>query len=339
MANESTNQEAESSSAASSQNSNGERARADAQARLQTSGRNDSCGCGSGKKYKKCHLLADEQLTAPPLQAPDAQRFLAEAWGLFEQRRPGAAERSFRAALDLNPSLTDARVGIGMSRLSANDAEGAKVELGAVVSGADSVFEKLREDKVKDAFTRAEIQPLIRATHALGCLAYDQERYTDAFGLLQKVFEVDEGPVGTEARLISAKVLLKEARAADAIQVLEPAVKSESGGSRAHLGLALAKFLSGAPDDARVSLDAALQANPHFAKALLGRIRRRVENLAGTQPGSIEEALVYTQTYGDVWTAEAKAFLEAEVDARAAQQKDAARAPSVEAPPEASPAP
>jgi uncharacterized protein YecA (UPF0149 family) len=25
-----------------------------------TPGRNDSCWCGSGKKYKRCHLMADE---------------------------------------------------------------------------------------------------------------------------------------------------------------------------------------------------------------------------------------------------------------------------------------
>ena len=31
----------------------------DWQARLKT-GRNDDCPCGSGKKYKKCHLQADE---------------------------------------------------------------------------------------------------------------------------------------------------------------------------------------------------------------------------------------------------------------------------------------
>jgi len=32
--------------------------------------------------------------------------------------------------------------------------------------------------------------------------------------------------------------------------------------------------------------------------------------VAGTQPGSIEEALLYAQTYGDVWTDDAKKFLE-----------------------------
>ena len=29
--------------------------------RLKTAGRNDDCPCGSTKKYKKCHLRADEE--------------------------------------------------------------------------------------------------------------------------------------------------------------------------------------------------------------------------------------------------------------------------------------
>jgi hypothetical protein len=29
--------------------------------RLKSAGRNDTCPCGSGKKYKKCHLQADEE--------------------------------------------------------------------------------------------------------------------------------------------------------------------------------------------------------------------------------------------------------------------------------------
>ena len=307
------------SSAAAAPEVNREQAIQDATARLQTLGRNDACLCGSGKKYKKCHWLADEQLTTKPPEAPDAQKHLANAWGLFEQRRPGAAEREFRAALQLDPNLTDARVGVGMSRLSANDADGAKAELGAVVAESEAAFTKLREDKVKDAFTRVEAQPLIRAAHALGCLAYDQERFEDAYASLEKVFAIDEGPVGTEARLIAGKALMKQSKAADAVAVLEPAVKADTGAGRARLGLALAHFVAGAESEAHTNLDGALHANAHFGKALLGRIRRRVENLAGSQPGSIEEALVYAQTYGDVWTAEAKAFLEKALDERASK--------------------
>src|SRR3569833_4085657 len=216
--------------------------RAAASSRLAGTGRNDACPCGSGKKYKKCHLLGDEAATAPVPEAPDPRQKLANAWGLFEQRRPGAAEKEFRAALELDPTLTDARVGIGMARLSANDAEAAKTALAEVVKDAEKEFERLRADNVKDAFTRPEAQPIIRAAHALGCLAYDQERFADAYTELERVFSIDEGAVGTEARLIAGKALMKENKAAEAIAVLAPAVKAETGGGRAQMGLALAHY-------------------------------------------------------------------------------------------------
>jgi hypothetical protein len=118
--------------------------------------------------------------------------------------------------------------------------------------------------------------------------------------------------------------------------VLEPAVKSESAGSRAQLGLALAQFVAGSEDKAREALGAALDANPHYGKALLGRVRRRVENVAGSQPGSLEEALVYNQTYGDVWTEAAKAFLEKVLDERAAAKRPTDAPPAAEKTEEAS---
>ena len=71
-------------------------------------------------------------------------------------------------------------------------------------------------------------------------------------------------------------------------------------------------------DGAIKAFEESLEANPHYGKTILGRVRRRVENLAGTAPGSLEEALVYAQTYGDVWTEPAKAFLEKALDERAA---------------------
>jgi len=307
-----------------------------ARARLGAAGRNDPCPCGSGKKYKKCHLRDDEAAAVPPATAPDPQELLATAWRLFEQRRPGAAEKEFSAALELKPDLLDARVGIGMARLSAGNADGAKEELGVVIEAGEKQAAELRTQNVKDAFTRPEIQPYIRACHAVGCLAYDQDRFADAATDLEKVYAIDEGTVGTEARLISAKALMKLEKPADAATVLEPAVKSKEAGSRAQLGLALAYFVSGAEDKARAALNAALDANPHYGKALLGRIRRRVENVAGSQPGSIEEALVYNQTYGDVWTDAAKDFIEKVLGERSAAPK--AEAPAEPAAEEASPA-
>ena len=302
-----------------------------AKTRLGTAERNDPCPCGSGKKYKKCHLQADEAATAPAPVAPNPQEMLAGAWRLFEQRRPGAAEKEFRAALALNPELTDARVGIGMARLSAGNTDGAREELSAVVAAGENKLAELRAETVKDAFNRPEAQPLIRACHALGCLAYDQNRFEDALTDLERVYQIDEGTVGTEARLIAAKALMKLEKPADAAAVLEPAASAEGGSSRVNLGLALAEFKAGARDKAQAALEKALDANPHYGKTVLGRVRRRVENLAGTQPGSLEEALVYSQTYGDVWTDDAKKFLEEILDARASKKPQVAVAAEEEA--------
>ncbi|HEY4393721.1 MAG TPA: SEC-C domain-containing protein [Polyangia bacterium] len=300
---------------------------AEARARLAATGRNDACPCGSGKKYKKCHLGADEQAVAPAPETPDAQARVTEGWRLFEQRRPGAAEKEFRAALEIDAKLEDAHVGIGMARLSAGNAEGAKEELGIVLASGEAGAEKMKADGVKDAFSKPAAQPFIRAAHALGCLAYDEERYEDSVKDLARVHGIDEGSVGVEARLIAAKALMKLERAADAAALLEPATKLEEGKGRTELGLALARFVAGDEAKARAALAIALDANPNYGKTLLGRIRRRVENVAGARPGSIEEALLYAQTYGDVWTDAAKEFLETTLDAHAAKKP----APAAEA--------
>jgi tetratricopeptide (TPR) repeat protein len=301
----------------------------EAKGRLAAADRNDPCPCGSGKKYKKCHLRDDEAASIVPMEPPDAQEMIMNGWRLFEQRRPGAAEKEFAAALKIDATSQEAHVGIGMARLSAGNPDGAKEELSAVLAAGEKTVAKLRADKVKDAFNNTEAQPFIRAAHALGCLAYDQDRFEDAVKDLERVYEIDEGSVGTEARLIAAKALMKLERAADAVAVLEPATKSESGASRAQLGLALAHVTAGAEAKARTALDAALDDNAHYGKTILGRVRRRVENLAGTQPGSLEEALVYAQTYGDVWTEAAKTFLETALDDRAAK-KSPTREPAEE---------
>jgi predicted Zn-dependent protease len=124
------------------------------------------------------------------------------------------------------------------------------------------------------------------------------------------VYAVDGGPVGTEARLIVGKALVKLGRPADAVPILEEAGKSSNGPGRAQMGLALVNFLNGDEAAARAALQLALAANPSFGKAVLGHIRKQVDNPLGAAPGSREEAAVYAQTYGDVWDDKAKEFLE-----------------------------
>ena len=301
---------------------------AKARERHTAAGRNDPCPCGSGKKYKKCHLAADEAATYTPPAPPDAKELLTNGWRLFEQRRPGAAEKEFRAALEADGSLQDARVGIGMARLSAGNADGAKEELAAVLAAGEKEIGKLRAKGSKNAFEQPELQPYIRAAHALGCLAYDEARYADAVKDLERVHDVDDGSVGIEARLIAAKALMKLEKPADVIPLLEPATKLEGGAARASLGLALAYVSTGAEAQAKKALGVALAANPHYGKTLLGRIRRRVENVAGAQGGSVEEALLYAQTYGDVWNDAAKKFLEEALAEKPAPAAEPAPAPA-----------
>jgi Tfp pilus assembly protein PilF len=298
----------------------------EAKARLAAADRNDPCPCGSGKKYKKCHLRGDETATLAPVATPDAMEHIMNGWRLFEQRRPGAAEKEFTAALALDATNQEARVGIGMARLSANNADGAREELTVVLNAGQEMADKLKADKVKDAFQKTEAQPYIRAAHALGCLAYDQDRFEDSVKDLERVYAIDEGSVGTEARLIAAKALMKLNKAGDAVAVLDPASKAEQGAGRAHLGLALAHITAGDEAKARKSLEAALAENQHYGKTILGRVRRRVENIAGTAPGSLEEALVYAQTYGDVWSDDAKKFLEKTLDELSETKRAAAPA-------------
>jgi len=95
---------------------------------------------------------------------------------------------------------------------------------------------------------RKEAQAYLRASHALGCLAFDQERYQDALVDLERVYAVDQDAVGTEARLIAGAALLKLKRPADAVPILEVASKSESGPDAPHeLGLATLARAIGPP--------------------------------------------------------------------------------------------
>jgi tetratricopeptide (TPR) repeat protein len=281
-----------------------------ARLRLSSTGRNDPCPCGSNKKYKKCHLGEDQAIALAPPKALDPEEILMNGWRLFEQHRPGAAEKTFRQALDLRPAWADAYAGIGLSCLQVGNSDGARQAFNEVERISGPLAGELRATNVKDAFTRKETQAYVRSCHALGCMAFDEKNYDETLAKLELVYSIDEGPVGTEARLITGIALLKQNRAADAVAILEPATKSEAGMGRASMSLALAKFLAGNSAEAETALEVAQKTNPHFAKAILGRGPRRQANFSAATPGSLEEALGYAQTYGDAWEASAKAFLE-----------------------------
>jgi tetratricopeptide (TPR) repeat protein len=280
-----------------------------ARAHLASLGRNDPCHCGSGKKYKKCHLAEDESAIVVPTAAPDPDELLASGWRLFEQRRPGAAEKEFRAALALKPDWGDALVAIGLSKLRGGDQEGARKEFDQVLRVSEKLAAELKSSGAKDAFSRKEAQAYLRASHALGCLAFDQERYDDALTDLDRVYSVDQGPVGTEARLIAAAAQFKLKKPADAIPILKVAAEAEAGAGRALMSLGLAQFAAGEKEAAQASLLKGLDANAHFGTALVNRSGGLPSNLGTAAAGSREEAQAYAQTFGDTWDEAARAFL------------------------------
>ena len=297
--------------------------RESARARLASTGRNDPCPCGSGKKYKKCHLAEDEAANAVPPRAPDADDLLAEGWRLFEQRRPAAAEKQFRAALALRPDWADAMVAIGLARLRAGDQEGARKELNEVLRVSEKLADDLKASGVKDAFSRKEAQAYLRASHALGCMAFDQERYSEAVADLERVYSVDQGPVGTEARLIAATAQLKLKQPAEAIAILKVPAEGENGSGRVLMSLGLAQFAAGDREAAKASLLKALDANRHFATELFRPGAGLPNNLGTAAAGSREEAQGYAQTFGSSWDEAAKTFLKEVVSERTKRPREA----------------
>ena len=85
--------------------------------------------------------------------------------------------------------------------------------------------------------------------------------------------------------------------------------------------MGLARFILGDEAAARKEILSALEENPNYGKAILGRIRRHVENVAAAAPGTQEQALLYAQTYGDMWTDAAKKFLDQVLEERSAARK------------------
>jgi len=287
-----------------------------AQTRLATHGRNDPCSCGSGKKYKKCHLRQDESATVVEAEKPDPDELTQQGFRMLEQRRPGAAEKQFRAVLELNADHINAKVGIGFARLSAGDQAEATQSFEAVIAHEKPLADKLRKDGVKNAFERIEAQPFIRAAHALGCMCYDDGDFEKSVSTLETVYSVDEGAIGTEARLVAAKALVKLQKASEAVPLLQAAARFDAAAARAEMGLALAQLVAGDTKQAEEALERALTHNPHMGKAILGQLKKGVDNPAAALPGTREEAAFYAQSFGDAWDDTAKDFLRSAIDKR-----------------------
>ena len=190
---------------------------------------------------------------------------------------------------------------------------------------------------MKDAFTPPGAAAVYPRRHALGAWPTIRIASPTPSSIWSACTAIDDGTVGTEARLIAAKALMKLEKPADAATVLEPATSLGGGAAAARSWVWPWRTSSPArEDDARsAALDGGAGRQPALRQGAAGPHPPPRRNVAGSQPGSIEEALVYSQTYGDVWTEDAKAFLETVLEERGAQ-KAALPAP---APPDEATAP
>ena len=101
-------------------------------------------------------------------------------------RAPPRRSSARRSAADGDPAgrARRHRDGAALGRQHRRRKGGAQRRAGRR-RGADR--QAAREGKARDAFEQPELQPFIRAAHALGCLAYDEERYADAVKDLDRV--------------------------------------------------------------------------------------------------------------------------------------------------------
>jgi lipopolysaccharide biosynthesis regulator YciM len=115
---------------------------------------------------------------------------------------------------------------------------------------------------------------------------------------------------------VAAKALVKLQKAAEAVPLLQAAARFDAAAARAEMGLTLAQLAAGDAKKAEEALDRALQHNPHMGKAILGQLKKSVDNPAAALPGTREEAAFYAQSFGDAWDDTAKDFLRSAIDKR-----------------------
>ncbi len=89
---------------------------AGAAAQRPAAGRNDPCPCGSGKRYKHCHgsVAGAGEAAAAPAKPPAAETLAQRALDAHRRGDLDAAERGYRAALQLAPAQAHAMHYLGV---------------------------------------------------------------------------------------------------------------------------------------------------------------------------------------------------------------------------------
>jgi glycosyltransferase involved in cell wall biosynthesis len=98
--------------------------------------RNQPCPCGSGRRFKDCHGRPGASGETIARQQRVAQ-LMSEALAYQKARRPGEAERSYRAALELQPGHPDALHMLGVICHERGDYQRAKAYMLEALEATD----------------------------------------------------------------------------------------------------------------------------------------------------------------------------------------------------------
>ena len=284
-------------------------------------GRNDPCHCGSGKKYKKCHLDADQSARAaekPPApilmqrglagihdllrgrqeRTPleEAQDLMYDAW---EATRPEDALALVRQALELSPDCADAWS--FLAGVASSSAEKRAYLEKAVAAGVRALGPEMFEENAGHFWGIFETRPYMRARHALAIALRESGDVSAAIEHFSDMLRLCEGD-NLGVRYSLASCFLEADRGADLKQLLDR-FPDEDSASWAYSRALLAFRDAGDTERSRKQRDIALASNRFVPSYLTGK-----KKLPGRLPeyigiGDENEAVAYADENLRVWKA------------------------------------
>jgi tetratricopeptide (TPR) repeat protein len=235
-----------------------------------------------------------------------AQDLLWEAWDEpVRSKRIAMARR----ALELSPDCADAYVLLA-GETARNHEEALDLYQKGIAAGERALGTKAFEENVGYFWGILETRPYMRARNGLAECLLDMGRTSEAIEHFKELLRLNPND-NQGNRDVLLKCYLNAGRDSDAWDLLNQ--YPEEIMARWAYSAALVLFrLHGDSQDARDALERALQQNPHVRKYLSGRKRLPRELSSAYQIGSVEEAVLYAESYEKYWreTPGAVAWLE-----------------------------
>ncbi len=287
---------------------------------------------GDKNDFKKASDLLEEYTRKNPGDGVQRQRLGVAYLGQGELAR---AEVEFENALRANPTSKDSVVGLVRIYLERNQPQQAVAKLNEQMAqnphqGLWAMLAELhirQKDfaKAEDTYKRAvALDPAdVNAKVALADFYLNTRRTANAAAVYDDLLKTNKNDVGVEGRILKGRLLLADAKYAEAATELQSAVKAYPSSAKlryylglayrqddksdlaesafnealsidnrfsyAHLGLAQLKLLSGEPDRAIRYAEQALKLDPRMADAIL------VQGNANLAKGNARDALALFQ--------------------------------------------